>query len=88
MLNETPVTGGKFGSVPTPETARPLTRTSSADEFSGPNQSVNVKIPTDLYQSIKLTALDQNRRVSEVMFECLTGKSFIRKAWISTRKTA
>ena len=61
------------------------TSTSCRDEFTGALQPLQVKIPADLIQSLKLHAIAANKTMSEMVLECLTGNATISKAWISTR---
>ena len=55
------------------------------DEFTGALQPLQVKIPADLIQSLKLHAISTDRTMSEMVLECLTSNATISKAWISTR---
>jgi hypothetical protein len=55
------------------------------DEFTGALQPLQVKIPADLIQSLKLHAISSGQTMSEMVLECLTSKATIGKAWISTR---
>jgi hypothetical protein len=48
-------------------------------------QPLQVKIPADLIQSLKLHAISSGQTMSEMVLECLTSKATIGKAWISTR---
>lgn len=56
------------------------------DDFQGPLVPLQVKVPQDLVQSLKLHAISENCSMSDIVVACLTGERFIAKAWISTRR--
>jgi len=68
-----------------PRTTSGINSANGRDEFTGALQPLQVKIPADLIQSLKLHAIAANKTMSEMVLECLTGDSTISKAWISTR---
>ena len=59
---------------------------SSTGDFTAPTQPLQVKVPADLIQSLKLHSIAQNKTMSELVMECLTSPEFLQKAWISTRR--
>ena len=61
------------------------TAASGRDEFTGALQPLQVKIPADLIQSLKLHVISNDKTMSKMVLECLTGPATISKAWISTR---
>jgi len=58
------------------------------DDFTGAPVPLQVKIPTDMVQSLKLHAIAGDKTMSELVLECLTSNTSITKAWISTRRAA
>lgn len=56
------------------------------DEFEGPIVPVQVKLPQDLLQSLKLHAIQHGKTQSQMVLECLTTETKITKAWIATRR--
>ena len=65
-----------------PKSAPPTTR----DDFTAANAPLQIKIPSDLIQSLRLHAIASGKSMSELALECLTSEEFLGKAWISTRK--
>ncbi len=61
---------------------------STRDDFTGPPAPLQVKIPTDMIQSLKLHSISAGKTMSELVFECLTSQEMLGKAWISTRRAA
>lgn len=58
----------------------------TAADFTGPQVPLQVKLPQDLVQSLKLHAIANNETMSDIVFRALTSEQFIGKAWISTRR--
>jgi len=65
---------------------RPAAATSSRDEFTAPPAPLQVKLPQDLIQSLKLHSIATGKTMSDLVLECLTSDQQISKAWISTRR--
>ena len=61
---------------------------STAPDFTGPSVPLQVKLPQDLVQSLKLHAIANNETMSDIVFRALTSEAFVGKAWISTRRSA
>lgn len=59
---------------------------STAADFTGPLAPCQLKIPTDLIQSLKLHSISSGKTMSELVFECITSPEMLGKAWISTRR--
>lgn len=59
---------------------------STAADFSGPLTNLQVKLPLDLVQSLKLLSIQQNRPMSAIVLECLTTETVIAKCWIASRR--
>jgi hypothetical protein len=78
--------------IPSVESTPPRRKTrqqaaqSTRDDFTGPNAPMQVKMPTDLIQSLKLHSISTGKTMSELVLECLTSPEMLGKAWISTRK--
>lgn len=62
--------------------------TSSRDEFTMPAAPLQVKLPQDLIQSLKLHSVSSGKTMSDLVLDCLTSDQQIAKAWISTRRAA
>jgi len=59
---------------------------STREDFSGPAGPLQVKIPTDMIQSLKLHSISTGKTMSELVIDCITSPQMIGKAWIATRK--
>lgn len=75
-------------STPADASGKTASRSSSGPngDFTGSPTNLQVKVPIDLVQSLKLMAIQQNRSMSEIVFECLTTESVVTKCWIATRR--
>lgn len=68
--------------------ARRRRRSESASvEFGGALVPLQIRVPQELVQSLRLLSIDQNKTVSEIVLESLTSGVKIDKAWVSRRKT-
>ena len=65
---------------------KPKAPQSTREDFTGPPAPLQVKIPTDMIQSLKLHSISTGSTMSELVFDCLTSPQMLGKAWISTRK--
>ena len=65
---------------------RPEPRANTRDEFTQPAAPLQVKLPQDLIQSLKLHSIGSNKTMSDLVLECLTTQAMVSKAWISTRR--
>ena len=61
---------------------------SAAMEFNGALVPLQIRVPQDLVQSLRLLAIDQNKTVSEIVLESLTSGVKVEKAWVARRKGA
>lgn len=57
-------------------------------EFAGALVPLQIRVPQDLVQSLRLLAIDQNKTVSEIVLESLTSGVKVEKAWVARRKGA
>lgn len=75
---------------PTTASRKPRTQApqSTREDFAGPNAPLQVKIPTDLIQSLKLHSISTGKTMSELVLECLTSPEMLGKAWVASRKAA
>lgn len=55
------------------------------EDFTGTQIAVQFKLPEDLMASLRLHAIQANKTMSELVFDALTSRNMIHKAWISTR---
>ena len=60
----------------------------TAADFTGPLVPLQVKLPQDLVQSLKLHAIAGNETMGDIVLRCLTSETMVGKAWISTRRSA
>ena len=58
---------------------------STAGEFSGASVPLQLRLPTDLIQSLKLLAFDEGSTVSEVALRMLTTTEACPRVWLSRR---
>ena len=75
--DDTPARGPRQSSSQTPANSR--------DEFTGAPVPLQIRVPNDLVQSLKLHSISTGQNMSELVLECLTTNATITKAWISTR---
>lgn len=59
----------------------------SSNEFTGSPVPLQIRVPSDLVQSLRLLAIDQDRTVSEIVLEAITTGQRVDKAWVARRKT-
>ncbi len=64
----------------------PKEPTSTRDDFTNACQPLQIKVPQDLIQSLKLHSIATGQTMSELVLDCLTSDQFISKAWVSTRR--
>ncbi len=58
---------------------------STAKDFSGDAVPMQVKLPSDLVQSLKLHSFTTGRTMSDLVLEALTSGEMVTKAWVATR---
>lgn len=78
--------GGDQDTDRSPARRRQAGKESTIGEFTGGNVPLQVKVPSDLVQSLKLHAINRGMTISELVLECLTSEASIGKAWVSTRR--
>ena len=61
--------------------------TNTGQDFTGHLCGLQVNVPSDLRESIRLLAYKQGRSMAEIVFSCLTSQELIRKSWVSTKQT-
>ena len=61
---------------------------STREDFTAPTVPLQVKLPQDLIQSLKLHSISTGKTMSELVLDCMTSGEFIGKAWVSTRRAA
>ena len=66
--------------------ATPKKSKSSREQFSGALQPLQVKLPDDLIQSLRLIAISQGKTLSDLTLEFLTSPQLVQKAWVSHRQ--
>lgn len=59
---------------------------STADEFRGGLVPLQIRVPGDMRQSLKLLSMDGGESMSELVMRCLTTDAVIHRAWIQQRK--
>lgn len=75
-------------SDPAPAPSRKRSRSTSNDaEFSGPLAPIQLKLPADLIQSLRLAAIQQNETMSAVVLRCLTSSDSVARMWVSSRRS-
>ena len=90
-VESSPQTVEDLAQSSTPARRKPTAKpepVSSREDFTGPAAPLQVKIPTDLIQSLKLHAIASGKTMSVLVLDCLTSPEFLQKAWISTRRAA
>ena len=78
---------------PKPEPAparkpKPKEMASTRDQFNGTSTPIQLKLDSELIQSLKLHAIDSGKTMSEIVMECMTSKQLVKRAWISTRQSS
>ena len=74
--------------APTPTTRRKSRAASEVAEFTGTLAPIQLKLPADLIQSLRLAAIAGNETMSAVCLRCLTSPDVVTKMWVSSRRTA
>ena len=64
----------------------PRKEKSTRSQFEGALQPLQVKLPEDLIQSLRLIAISQGKNLSELTLEFLTSTELVQKAWVSHRR--
>ena len=67
--------------------ARPTKKqpTSTLVDFNGGLQHLQVRLPSDLCQSLKLASIQEGRSISDIVLECLTSQNMVAKKWVHTK---
>lgn len=63
-------------------------RTNTRSQFKEARTACQVKLPTDLLQSIRLQAVSQGRTISDIILDCLTSEQMVSFTWISSNREA
>jgi len=71
-----------------PTRRRAKEQPNTRSDFTEPAAPLQVKLPQDLIQSLKLHSIANGKTMSDLVLDCLTSESCISKAWISTRRAA
>lgn len=66
-------------------TKRTRKPSSTAKDFTGDLIPMQVKLPSDLVQSLKLHSFTTGRTMSDLVLEALTSGEMVTKAWVATR---
>jgi hypothetical protein len=69
-----------------PKKRRETGPASTRDQFTGALQPLQVKVPEDMIQSLKLHAISSGKTMSEIVLDGLTSTDVVSKAWVSTRQ--
>lgn len=60
----------------TPETSavkrKQTTTTDTTEQFTEPNQNLQIRLPKDLIRSLKLQAIQEDRSISSIVFDLIT----------------
>lgn len=75
----------KSGDTLEAQTKRTRKPSSTAKDFTEPAVPMQVKIPADLVQSLKLHSFTTGRTMSDLVLEALTSGEMVTKAWVATR---
>ena len=59
---------------------------STADEFKGGLVPLQIRVPSDMRESLKLLSYDGKESMSELVMRCLTTDAVIHRTWIQQRK--
>ena len=72
----------------TPRRAAPREPASTRSQFNGSSVPIQLKLDSELIDSLKLIAVSSKRSMSEIVMECLTTNSKINKTWTTSRRDA
>jgi hypothetical protein len=73
---------------PSPATPKEATVESSRDQFTGHGVPLQITVPADLRESLKLRAYMAGQSMSELAIHYLTHGEVVQKAWITGRKAS
>jgi len=59
---------------------------STAGEFKGGLVPLQIRVPSDMRESLKLLSYDGKESMSDLVMRCFTTKSVIPRAWIQQRQ--
>lgn len=85
LRDDRPERSRQFARLGPDSAAEPKT---SADHFSGPRVPLQVKLPDDLVQSLRLHSISSGRTISDIVLEALTTDAVVRRAWVATKRAA
>lgn len=60
---------------------------SAPADFGGAMVPLQIRVPQELVQSLRLLSIDTGKTVSELVLESLVNGAKIEKAWVARRKT-
>ena len=63
-------------------------KSSTRGQFKEASTACQIKLPTDLLQSIRLQAVSQGRTISDIILDCLTSEQMVSFTWISSNREA
>jgi hypothetical protein len=61
---------------------------STTDDFKESLVPLQVRVPADLRDSLKLLSHSTGQSMSELVLKCLTTQEVISKAWVSTKRNS
>lgn len=68
--------------------SKPREPTSTREDFKGTSVPIQLKLDSELIESLKLIAVSSKRSMSEIVMSCLTSSEKISKTWTTTRRDA
>ena len=63
-------------------------KSSTRGQFKEASTACQIKLPTDLLQSVRLQAVSQGRTISDIILDCLTSEQMVSFTWISSNREA
>ena len=72
----------------TPRRTAPREPASTRSQFNGNSVPIQLKLDSELIESLKLIAVSSKRSMSEIVMDCLTTNSKINKTWTTSRRDA
>ena len=70
-----------------PETPTSPVIVSSSNEFNGKAVGLQVNVPSDLRDSLRLLSCKTGKSMAQIVFSCLTTQEIIHKSWVSTKNS-
>lgn len=67
---------------------RQTTTPDTTDQFTEPNQNLQIRLPKDLIRSLKLQAIQEDRSISSIVFDLITTQNVAERRHVRRSKVS